>query len=80
MLNNIDDDGNGRIEYHEFLAHAIGKKQLSRSNLSCFFSMIISQDQILKRECQTDDISSSSLGSQNEDTNDNAQFFDVESL
>jgi len=26
LLKRIDDDGNGEIEYQEFLAHAIGKK------------------------------------------------------
>jgi len=26
LIKRIDDDGNGEIEYQEFLAHAVGKK------------------------------------------------------
>ena len=26
LISRIDDDGNGEIEYQEFLAHAVGKK------------------------------------------------------
>jgi Ca2+-binding EF-hand superfamily protein len=26
LIARIDDDGNGEIEYQEFLAHAVGKK------------------------------------------------------
>jgi len=26
LIERIDDDGNGEIEYQEFLAHAVGKK------------------------------------------------------
>jgi Ca2+-binding EF-hand superfamily protein len=26
LIDRIDDDGNGEIEYQEFLAHAVGKK------------------------------------------------------
>jgi hypothetical protein len=50
IFNIIDDSKNGAIEYHEFLAHAIGQKQLSEINISTFFNVIIPSDQILNAD------------------------------
>jgi len=40
-LEKIDFDGNGVIDYSEFLTHALGWKQLSKINVECFFKNMI---------------------------------------
>ena len=41
LLEKIDFDGNGEIEYSEFLALTLTSKQLSKSNLKSFFGVLI---------------------------------------
>lgn len=60
ILENIDDDGNGSIEYHEFLAHAIGRKQLGKKNLESFFSVILPVEQLTTPENEAYEVASSS--------------------
>lgn len=40
IVSKIDSDGNGSVEYSEFLTHALGRKQLSESNLRSFFMIM----------------------------------------
>lgn len=41
ILSKVDQDGNGQIEYSEFLAHALTGKQLSKKNLQSFFQTML---------------------------------------
>lgn len=41
ILQKVDQDKNGLIEYSEFLAHALTEKQLNRSNLESFFKIML---------------------------------------
>ena len=45
LLEKIDADGNGEIEYSEFLAHTLSSKQLNDKNLYSFFNSMIPHDQ-----------------------------------
>ena len=74
LLKRIDDDGSGQIEYQEFLAHAIGKKQLSKKNLRSFFNVIIPIDQLLSPE-EYGITDSSSSNSDDMEGNENIEIF-----
>lgn len=41
ILHKIDFDQNGIIDYDEFLAHSLTKKQLTVENLSSFFEIML---------------------------------------
>lgn len=41
ILQKVDQDNNGLIEYSEFLAHALTSKHLNRSTLESFFKIML---------------------------------------
>ena len=41
ILEKVDNDKNGLIEYSEFLAHALTEKHLNRINLESFFKIML---------------------------------------
>lgn len=41
ILKKIDTDGNKEIEYIEFMAHSLSRKQLNEENLSAFFHTML---------------------------------------
>ena len=46
ILNKLDVDNNGTIEYSEFLAHSLTHKQLTRGNIKNFFHHMLPQNNI----------------------------------
>jgi hypothetical protein len=41
ILKKVDQDNNGSIEYSEFLAHSMTRKQLSEKNIQSFFNIML---------------------------------------
>jgi len=73
IVSKIDSDGNGSVEYSEFLTHALGRKQLSETNLKSFFMIMQPKDtnkpnglEIIQ---ENQEESSSSDGSENPEDN-----------
>ncbi len=50
ILNKVDQDGNGRIAYSEFLTHSLTEQHLSKENLFGFFRILLHVD----KRVQTD--------------------------
>lgn len=64
ILEKIDFDQNGVIDYSEFLTHALGWKQLSKINVACFFKAMIPRSGSKEfNDRQQDNISSSDSSS-----------------
>ena len=40
IINKVDHDQNGKIDYSEFLTHSLTKKQLSEENIEMFYKIM----------------------------------------